>query len=34
MPEWKARVKGEEDYSDVITGLRAFLKSRRKKGGK
>ena len=34
MPEWKARVKGEEDYSDVITGLRKFLKSRNKKGDK
>lgn len=34
MPEWKSRVKGEEDYSDIITGFRTFLKSRNKKGGK
>ena len=34
MPEWKSRVKGEEDYSDIITGLRTFLKSRNKKGDK
>lgn len=34
MPEWKSRVKGEEDYSDIITGLRTFLKSRNKKGEK
>jgi len=34
MPEWKSRVKGEEDYSDIITGLRAFLKAHSKKGEK
>lgn len=32
MPKWKAKVKGEEDYSDVITGLRKLLKT--KKGDK
>ena len=34
LPEWKYRVKGEEDYSDVITGLRKFLKRENKKGDK
>jgi len=33
MPEWKARVKGEEDYSDILTGLRTFLKKYAKKEG-
>lgn len=33
MPEWKARVKGEEDYSDIITGLKHFLKKYNKKKG-
>ena len=31
MPEWKSRVKGEEDYSDVITGLAKLIKERLKK---
>lgn len=30
LPKWKAKVKGEEDYSDLITGLRQFLKSKNK----
>ena len=34
MPKWKAKVKGEEDYSDVITGLRKFLKSKNKEDKK
>lgn len=34
MPAWKAKVRGEEDYSDVITGLRNFLKTYTKKGDK
>lgn len=34
MPEWKSRVKNEEDYSDVITGLRKLIKTTPKKGDK
>lgn len=36
MPKWKAKVKGEEDYSDIITGLKGFLKTykEKKKGDK
>lgn len=30
LPKWKAKVKGEEDYSDLITGLRTFLKNKKK----
>lgn len=33
LPKWKAKVKGEEDYSDIITGLRKIL-NRNKKGDK
>lgn len=34
MPEWKYRKKGVEDYSDVLTGLRTFLKDYIKKDKK
>lgn len=30
MPQWKAKVKGEEDYSDLVTGLRKYLKNKKK----
>ena len=32
IPKWKAKVKGEEDYSDIITGLRTFLKRKNEEG--
>jgi len=34
LPKWKAKVKGEEDYSDLITGFRSFLRHYNKKGDK
>ena len=34
LPKWKAEKKGEEDYSDILTGLRKFLKRENKKGDK
>lgn len=30
LPEWKARVRGEEDYSDIITGLAKIIRERSK----
>lgn len=32
MPKWKAQKKKSEDYSDLITGLGKFIKSRHKEG--
>jgi hypothetical protein len=32
MPKWKSEKKGEEDYSDIITGLRTFLRRKNKEG--
>lgn len=34
MPKWKAKKTGEEDYSDIITGLRKFLKKQNKEDKK
>lgn len=31
LPEWKSRVRNEEDYSDVISGLAKLIKERLKK---
>ena len=33
LPKWKSEVKGEEDYSDLISGLAGFFRKYRK-GGK
>lgn len=33
LPKWKSKVKGEEDYSDLITGVRTFIKKYNKKNG-
>ena len=34
MPKWKAEKKGEEDYSDIITLLPKYLRSKMRKGVK
>lgn len=33
LPAWKYKIKGEEDYSDVITGLRHLIKINKDKKG-
>lgn len=34
LPQWKAKVKGNEDYSDLLSGLKQFLKSKKNKEDK